>query len=153
MRHSENGSHGFALVLHWVVLALLAYSLVALAFPAWPVGLLQPLWLEQMTGILMSRSTTPLLGALFVAAASGINARSTTLARRSTLLRRAASSVAMGYLLLVPVQIFAGVKPLRQQQQDATQLLSRATQVMQAMQAMQAIESSSTTADLRWACQ
>lgn len=86
MRHSENRRHDFALVLHWGVLALLAYSLVDLAFPAWPVdvALLQPLWLEQ--------------------------------------------------------------KLLRQQQQDATQLRSRATQ---AMQAMQAIESSSTPADLR----
>ncbi len=143
MSRSEVRSHDFALVLHWVGLALLAYFLVDLAFQAWPVALVQPLWLDQMAGFLISRSTTPLLGALFVAAAAEIDARSTVLARRSTLLRRAASWVAVGYLLLIPVQIYAGVKLLRQQQQDATQLLSRATQ------AMQAIESSSTEADLR----
>lgn len=143
MSRSELRSHDFAQVLHWVGLALLAYFLVDLAFQAWPVALVQPLWLDQMTGFLMSRSTTPLLGALFVAAASEIDARSTALARRSALLRRAASWVAVGYLLLIPVQIYAGVKLLRQQQQEATQQLS------QAAKAMQAIKSSITDADLR----
>lgn len=143
MSRSEIRSHDFALVLHWVGLALLAYFLVDLAFQAWPVALIQPLWLDQMTGFFISRSTTPLLGALFVAAASEVDARSTALARRSSLLRRAATWVAVGYLLLIPVQIYAGVKLLRAEQQEAYKLLSQATQ------SIQAIKASSTEAELR----
>ena len=140
---SELRNHEFALVLHWVGVALLAYFLVDLAFQAWPVALLKPLWLDQMNGFLMSRSTTPLLGALFVAAASELDPRSTPLVKRSALLRRLATWVAIGYLLLIPVQIYAGVKLLRSEQQDAAQLLSQATQ------AVKAIEASTTEAELR----
>jgi hypothetical protein len=143
MSRSELRRHDFALVMHWVGLALLAYFLVDLLFQAWPVALLQPLWLDQMIGFLMSRSTTPLLGALLIAAASEVDARSTSLASRSAWVRRAASWVAVGYLLLIPVQIYAGVKLLRAEQQEASKLLSQATQ------SIQAIKSSSTEAELR----
>jgi len=72
---SELRNHEFALVLHWVGVALLAYFLADLAFQAWPVALLKPMWLDQMSGFLVSRSTTPLPGALFVAAASELDPR------------------------------------------------------------------------------
>jgi hypothetical protein len=143
MSRSELRNHEFALVLHWVGLALLAYFLVDLAFQAWPVALLKPLWLDQMSGFLMSRSTTPLLGALFVAAATELDPQSASLATRSVLLRRLATWVAVGYLFLIPVQIYAGVKLLRAEQQEATQLLSKATQ------AISAIEASTTELELR----
>lgn len=51
--------------------------------------------------------------------------------------------MAIGYLLLIPVQIYAGVKLLRSEQQDAAQLLS------QASRAVKAIEASTTEAELR----
>ncbi|WP_323206805.1 hypothetical protein [Synechococcus sp. BA-132 BA5] len=124
-------------------MALLAYFLVDLAFQAWPVALLKPLWLDQMGGFLMSRSTTPLLGVLFVAAASELDPSSTSLAKRAALLRRLATWVAIGYLLFIPVQIYAGVKLLNAQQQEAAQLLA------QANRAMKAIETSNTEDDLR----
>jgi hypothetical protein len=139
-RHQE-----FAVVLHWAGVALLAYFLIDLIFQAWPVALLKPLWLDQMSGFMVSRSTTPLVGALCVAAASEIDHRSTVLRQRSALLRRLATWVAIGYLLLIPVQIYAGVKLLREQQQQATQLLSQATS------AIEAIQASSTDLELRQA--
>jgi hypothetical protein len=145
MGRSEWRNHEFALVLHWAGVALLAYFLVDLAFQAWPVALLKPLWLDQMSGYLVSRSTTPLVGALFVAAAAEIDHRSTVLRQRSELLRRLATWVAIGYLLLIPVQIYAGVKLLREQQQEATQLISQATR------AIEAIQASSTDLQLRQA--
>ncbi len=123
----------------------MAYFLVDLAFQAWPVALLKPAWLDQMSGFLVGRSATPLIGALLIAAASEMDHRSTVLAQRSALLRRLATWVAIGYLLLIPVQIYAGVKLLREQQQIATQQLS------QARRAMEAIQASTTVAQLRQA--
>jgi hypothetical protein len=145
LSRSEWRLHEFAVVLHWAGAALLAYFLVDLIFQAWPVALLKPLWLDQMSGFMVSRSTTPLVGAVFVAAASEIDHRSTVLRQRSELLRRLALWVAIGYLLLIPVQIYAGVKLLRDQQQEATQLLSQATR------AIEAIQASSTDLQLRQA--
>lgn len=143
MSRSEWRQHEFAMVLHWAGVALLAYFLVDLAFQAWPVALLKPLWLDQMSGFLVSRSVTPLIGALLVAAASELDQRSAVMAQRSALLRRLATWVAIGYLLLIPVQIYAGVKLLREQQQNAAQQLS------QARLAMEAIQASTTDLQLR----
>jgi hypothetical protein len=147
MSRSEWRSHEFALVVHWLGVALLAYFLVDLAFQAWPVALLKPAWLDQMSGFLVGRSATPLIGVLFIAAASEIDQRSTALAKRSAHIRRLATWVAIGYLLLIPVQIYAGVKLLREQQEIATQ------QLAQARRAMEAIQASSTDLQLRRAYQ
>ncbi len=143
MSRSEWRHHEFALVLHWTGVALLAYFLVDLAFQAWPVGLLKPAWLDQMSGFLVGRSATPLIGVLFVAAASEVDHRSTALAKRSEHVRRLAVWVAIGYLLLIPVQIYAGVKLLGEQQRNATEQLS------QARRAMEAIQDSTTELELR----
>lgn len=143
MSRSEWRQHEFALVLHWAGMAMLAYFLVDLAFQAWPVALFKPLWLDQMSGFLVGRSATPLIGALLVAAASEIDHKSTALAKRSAHIRQLATWVAIGYLLLIPVQLYAGVKLLREQQQNASQQLS------QARSAMEAIQASSTDLQLR----
>jgi hypothetical protein len=137
--------HEFALVIHWAGIALLAYFLVDLTFQAWPVALLKPAWLDQMSGFLVGRSATPLIGALFIAAASEIDHRSTALAKRSASIRRLATWVAIGYLLLIPVQVYAGVKLLREQRQIATQQLS------QDRRAMEAVQASTTVLQLRQA--
>lgn len=147
MSRSEWRHHEFALVVHWAGVALLAYFLVDLAFQAWPVALLKPAWLDQMSGFLVGRSATPLIGVLLIAAASEIDHRSTALAKRSAHIRRLATWVAIGYLLLIPVQLYAGVKLLREQQQIATQ------QLTQARRAMEAIQASTTDLQLRRAYQ
>ncbi|MCP9798185.1 hypothetical protein [Cyanobium sp. Lug-B] len=133
----------FAIVLHWVGVAILAYFLVELAFQAWPVALLQPAWLDVMIGFLVSRGITPLTGALLVAAASVLNPQSRPLANRAVLLRRLASWVALGYLLLIPVQIYSGAKLLQTRKQESTQLFT------QASRAVEAIRKANTPADLR----
>ncbi len=133
----------FATVLHWVGVAILAYFLVELAFQAWPVALLQPAWLDVMIGFLVSRGITPLTGVLLVAAASVLNPQSKPLATRAELLRRLATWVALGYLLLIPVQIYSGVRLLQTRNQESTQLLT------QASRAVEAIRKAETPAELR----
>ncbi|WP_146134625.1 hypothetical protein [Aphanothece minutissima] len=147
MSRSEWRSHEFALVVHWTGVALSSYFLVDLAFQAWPVALLKPAWLDQMSGFLVGRSATPLIGVLLIAAASEIDHRSTALAKRSAAIRRLATWVAIGYLLLIPVQLYAGVKLLHEQQQIATQ------QLTQARRALEAIQASTTDLQLRRAYQ
>ena len=133
----------FAIVLHWVGVAILTYFMVELAFQAWPIALLQPAWLDVMIGFLVSRGITPLTGVLLVAAAAVLNPQSKPLANRAELLRRLASWVALGYLLLIPVQIYSGAKLLQTRNQESNQLFS------QASRAAEAIRKANTPAELR----
>lgn len=133
----------FATVLHWVGVAILAYFLVELAFQAWPVALLQPAWLDVMIGFLVSRGITPLTGVLLVAAAAVLNPQSKPLTNRAELLRRLATWVALGYLLLIPVQMYSGAKLLQTRTQQSTQLIG------QASRAVEAIRKANTPAELR----
>ncbi|MCP9859535.1 hypothetical protein KBZ33_13830 [Cyanobium sp. Cruz-8D1] len=129
--------------MHSAGVAILAYFLVELIFQAWPVALLQPAWLDKMIGFLVSRGITPLTGAILVAGASVLNPHSKQLASRATLLRRLASWVAMGYLLLIPVQIYSGVKLLQARKQESSQLIA------QAASSVEAIRKATTPAELR----
>lgn len=124
---------------------MLASFLVDLVLQAWPLALLQPAWLDQMNGLLVSRGLTPLTGALLVAAGPVVSPKSDRLANRARLLRRLATWVAIGYLLLIPVQLYAGVKLLQEQKQQARQVLE------QASRSIQAIRSSTNEAELRQA--
>ena len=135
--------HEFSWVLHWVGVALLASFVVDLVSQAWPVALLQPAWLDRMNAFFASRSITPLIGVLLVAGAGALDPHSKPLTTRANLFRRLACLVAIGYLLLIPLQIYSGVKLLRAQQQQATQLLA------QASKAIEAIRMSTTEAELR----
>jgi hypothetical protein len=137
--------HEFAWTLHWVGVALLAYFFVDLCFQAWPVALLQPAWLDRMNGFLVSRGTIPLIGGLFAAGAAIVDSHSKEITNRANFLRRFASWAAIGYLLLVPIQVYSGVMLLRGQQQQATQLLADATK------SAEAIQQSTSEAELRMA--
>lgn len=135
--------HEFAWVLHWVGVALLASFVVDLASQAWPVALLQPAWLDRMNAFFVSRSITPLIGVLLVAGAGALDPQSKPIMSRANVFRRLACWAAIGYLLLVPVQIYSGVKLLQAQQQQATQLLT------QVSKAVEAIRKSTSEAELR----
>jgi len=96
-----------------------------------------------MIGFLVSRGITLLTGVLLVAAAAVLNPQSKPLTNRAELLRRLASWVALGYLLLIPVQMYSGAKLLQTRTQQSTQLIG------QASRAVEAIRNANTPAELR----
>ncbi len=98
--------------MHWVGVAMLGFFLVSVGFQAWPVALIQPAWMQKMTTALIGGGVTPLMGALLLAAAHVVDPEAEHLARRARLVRRLASWVAIGYVLLIPVQLYAGVQQL-----------------------------------------
>jgi hypothetical protein len=124
---------------------MLAFFLVELALQAWPPAFLQPAWLDQMSGLLVSRGITPLTGALLLAAAPVVGPHSDRLANPARLVRRFARWVAIGYLLLIPVQLHAGVKLLQEQKQQARQVFE------QASGSTRAIRGATSEAELRQA--
>jgi hypothetical protein len=123
-----------ARVMSWIGMAMILFFLVATLSPAWPIQLLQPRWIDQRSGSLVSSGAFALLAALLIAAAPLVDPNADQLSRRATLVRRLASWVAIGYLLLIPLQTTAGVQLLREREQKQSELLGRAQQSVAAMQ-------------------
>ena len=135
----------FARSMYWMGVATLAYTLIAILYSAWPVALLKPEWLQRMVEVIRDSFIYFLVGLVLVAGSPLVDTQSITLAKRASLFRRLAGWVAIGYLLLIPVQIYAGVKLLRVAKQNQT------TTLEQARGAARQIEASTTWAELRQA--
>lgn len=129
----------------WVGMAMILFFLVVTLPPAWPIQLLQPSWIDQRSGNLLSSGAFALLAALLISAAPLVDANSEPLIKRANLVRRVATWVAIGYLLLIPLQTYAGVRLLREREQQQSDLL------VQAQRAIAAIEKATTEAELRQA--
>ena len=132
-----------ARLMHWVGVAILGSVLVTVLFQAWPVALIQPTWLQKMTNALLGSGVTALMGALLLAAAPLVDPQAERLARRARLARRLASWAAIGYVLLIPVQLYAGVKQLSETRRTQTRTIE------QVRDAVKGIEESTTIEQLR----
>lgn len=134
-----------ARVMSWVGIALILFFLVVTVSPAFPVQLLQPRWIDQRSGSLLSSGAFALLAALLIAAAPMVDSGSQPLSRRANLVRRLATWAAIGYLLLIPLQSYAGVRLLREREQQQSALLTTAER------GVTAIQNARTEAELRQA--
>lgn len=84
-----------------------------LIFSSFPIQLLVPEWQLRMVGVLLGNGITALLGVLLVVISqSGLSSQASSLAGKARLIRQLAGLVAIGYLLLIPVQIAAGFRLL-----------------------------------------
>ena len=123
--------------------ATLAYTLITIFYSAWPIALLKPEWLERIVQIFRDSFMYLLVGLVLVAASPLLEPESVTLSKRVSLFRRLASWVAIGYLLLIPVQIYSGVKLLYIAEQK------QAASLEQAREATKQIKTSTNWTELR----
>jgi uncharacterized integral membrane protein len=134
-----------AWVVHWVGAVILGFFGVGVLYNSWPVALLKPAWMETTSNLLVQSSFAFLIGALLMASAAVLDLNNDIITKRANLVRRFASWAAIGYLLLIPVQVYAGVKLLQAQKQEQAELLSQVTA------ATNAIQKSTNLAELRQA--
>lgn len=107
---SENGPARPLFICGTVVLATFANLLI---FSSFPIQLLLPEWQLRMASALLGNGITALLGVvLVVIAQQGLSSRTSGLYGKARLIRQLAGWVAVGYLLLIPVQIAAGYRIL-----------------------------------------
>jgi uncharacterized integral membrane protein len=139
------GNMELAWVVHWVGAAILGFFVVGVLYNSWPVALLKPAWMQTTSDLLVQSSFAFLIGALLMAAAAVLDPNNDVITKRANLVRRLASWAAIGYLLLIPVQVYAGVKLLQAQKQEQAELLSQVTA------ATNAIQKSTNLAELRQA--
>ncbi|MFN7677766.1 MAG: HpsJ family protein [Cyanobacteriota bacterium] len=106
-----------ARVIHWVGIVLLGIFLVSL-FNAIPPRWTDPRWQLSIITLLMSNGINVLLGALLLCVALLFNPADSQIRKRTLLVRTLASWVAVGWLLLIPLQIFLGVRLINAQVSD-----------------------------------
>ncbi len=94
-----------------LVLFVLFATLVAGAL--WPVQLLNPLWQLRLAGSLINGAPFALLGLALLQIAVELGPHDPLLQRRQKLCSQLAVAVALGFLLLVPLQEVAGLQQSR----------------------------------------
>jgi hypothetical protein len=96
---------------YWVGLVLLSSFLINLINAA-PLRLLDPVWQLNLFGLLLGSGGFALIGALLICLARTFNQSDRQLLKRARLVRRLATWVALGWFLLIPLQLFVGVRLL-----------------------------------------
>ena len=99
----------------WVCIGL---GLLALVFGSLPVRLLDPAWQLQVSTAFTSAGFFLLLGTLLVCTADAFSVASETLNKQVNVLRKLCTWLAILYLVLIPVQLYAGVRVLQQKSSE-----------------------------------
>ncbi len=99
---------------HWVGLALLGTFLVGL-INALPLLITDQAWQLNLISILMNGGGIALVGALLIRIARLFDFSDRQVQKRAELVRSLATWVAMGWLLLIPLQLFLGVRLINSQ--------------------------------------
>lgn len=99
---------------HWVGIVLLGSFLVSL-LNATPPKFSDPTWQLNVISLLISGGAGALLGSLLICLGRLFNLGDRQIQNRALLVRTLASWVAIGWLLLIPLQLFLGVRLINSQ--------------------------------------
>jgi hypothetical protein len=138
---SRSERSDIAVILAFMGAALLLVYLVTVLIGAFPLAILLPEWQLRFTGSLRGGASFPIEGTALILIASRIDPASSSLIRWVKWLRQLAVIAALGFLLLIPMQLFASVTQLRLVRDQDQQLLTSLSS------ATKAIASSSTSAE------
>lgn len=100
--------------IHWVGIAFLASFLIPLLNVV-PPQFTEPAWQINLISLITSGGMGALLGALLITVAHLFNLSDRQIQNRALLVRTLASWVALGWLLLIPLQLFLGVRLINTQ--------------------------------------
>lgn len=116
-------------------LALLLVYLVTVLFAMFPLQLLLPEWQLRLAGSLRGGASFPIEGMALILIANRIDPNSASIARWRDRLRQLAVIAALGFLLLIPLQLFASVTQLKLVRDQDLQLISRLSSATKAVSA------------------
>jgi len=108
-------TEAFADILQWVALALFIVFLAMLLAAMLPLEILDSRWQVRVISTLLSSSSLPLIGVVLMLFANYLDDGFSPFGANIRLLRRLAGLTAIGFLLLIPLQITAGTRLLNQQ--------------------------------------
>ena len=134
-------------VLEALSLALLGIFLAAVVVGAWPPKLLDPQWQLGFTAGLINNGSLALMGALLTPLALAFDPGSDRLRSRRNAFRRWALAAAIGFLLLIPLQVYADWSLYRSVSSKAEQQSSQAAGKIAELR--QAVATAASTQELQ----
>ena len=120
---NEFDSHDAAVFLQWAGFALIVIYAITVITEVIPLALLQPAWLILFSGKILGGGAFALTGAVLLVIALRFDPQVLPLSRFQKLLRQSARLVALGFLLLIPLQTIAGVVGLNNDAQEVQRRL------------------------------
>jgi hypothetical protein len=108
-------SESFADILQWVAIALFIVFLAILLAAMLPLEILDSSWQVRVISALLGSSSLPLIGVVLMLLANYLDEEFSPFGSNVRLIRRLAGFAAIGFLLLIPLQITAGTRLLNQQ--------------------------------------
>jgi hypothetical protein len=108
-------SESFADILQWVAIALFIVFLAILLAAMLPLEILDSSWQVRVISALLGSSSLPLIGVVLMLLANYLDDGFSPFGSNIKLIRRLAGLAAIGFLLLIPLQITAGNRLLNQQ--------------------------------------
>ena len=124
-------------ILEAISLAMLGVFLATVVVRAWPLKILDSQWQLGFAAELINSASLALVGALLIPLALAFHPGSDRLRARRNAFRRLALAAAIGFLLLIPLQAFAGWRLYRTvtstAEKQSSQSARRLTEVRQAI--------------------
>lgn len=117
---------------YWVGVVLLGSFLVGIINAA-PPRLLDPAWQLNLIGLLLGSGAIALIGALLICLARLFNLSNSQLQKRVQLVRKLAVWVALGWLLLIPLQLFVGVRLINTKSSEEIQQIQSLERIAKAV--------------------
>jgi hypothetical protein len=108
-------SESFAEILQWVAIALFIVFLAIVLAAMLPLEILDSRWQVRVISALLGSSSLPLIGVVLMLLANYLDEAFSPFGSNIRLIRRLAGFAAIGFLLLIPLQITAGTRLLNQQ--------------------------------------
>jgi hypothetical protein len=105
----------FADILQWAALALFIVFLAILLAAMLPLQILDSRWQVRVISALLGSASLPLMGVVLMMLSNYLDDGVSPFGSKIALLRRLAGFAAIGFLLLIPLQIAAGSRLLNQQ--------------------------------------
>jgi hypothetical protein len=143
------GSSQLADSLQWIGYALFIVFLAQVITSLFPVALLQPQWLARVSATIRGTASLPLIGTVLLMLANLLDGDVLPSGDQLRLIRRIASIVAIGFVLLIPLQSYGTVGIIRGQVEqsqgqlkklaDAANLIQKATTEPELREAIRAI--------------
>lgn len=120
-----------AFTLSQIGLMMIVVFALQVLFGAFPLQLKDPGWMLSNAFNLTNSAPLPLIGSSLILLAHQLDDRSEHLNRMLTRLERLALPVALGFLLLIPLQFYAGFRQIRNAEVDAIKTMADLRKVEQ----------------------
>jgi hypothetical protein len=117
-RSSRNVRDHLAQCLSTCAILIALSNSIAFLFTLFPVKLLDPFWQLGLCAAMLTTSISVLVSFLFALAALGLSPGSDELKARSRLIAKISSALAIVLLLIIPLQVYSGVRALNAKTQD-----------------------------------